>query len=317
MVNYITIDGGTTNTRISLICDGKILDTTKIHIGIINSIDDKDILNTNIKNAIDNILIKNSLGTNDIKCIIGCGMITSEHGLCHLEHIAAPCGIDSLSKGLYTTVIDSISNLPFVFVRGVKKMGDFEITDMMRGEETEIFGLSDKLEMDCLYVLPGSHSKLIYINALGEISDFSTELTGELISAIANNTILKDMIDLSQTEIDDEFLQKGYIYTKNHGINSALFKTRTLKMFFGGNEKQLFSFFLGSVLTSEIENIINSTAKRIVIGGKAQLKNPMATLIKLNSDKIVLPISDEISNCATAYGCVKIYENSLGIKLNF
>ena len=33
MAVYITIDGGTTNTRISLVCDSEIKDTVKLNIG--------------------------------------------------------------------------------------------------------------------------------------------------------------------------------------------------------------------------------------------------------------------------------------------
>lgn len=34
MANYITIDGGTTNTRINLIINKKILDSVKLNIGV-------------------------------------------------------------------------------------------------------------------------------------------------------------------------------------------------------------------------------------------------------------------------------------------
>ena len=34
MANYITIDGGTTNTRVSLICNDTILTTKKMSIGV-------------------------------------------------------------------------------------------------------------------------------------------------------------------------------------------------------------------------------------------------------------------------------------------
>lgn len=310
MGNYITVDGGTTNTRITVICDGKIIDSAKFNVGIRNAINNKEVLFNTIKVGIQNLLEKNSLCEDEINCIIGCGMITSEFGLCHLEHINAPCGISELSNGLFKTVIDDISPLPFAFIRGVKINADFESADMMRGEETELFGITDEIEKDGLYVLPGSHSKLIYTDDEERISHFSTELTGELISAVANSTILKDIIDLSQNETDSEFLQKGYLYTKQHGINAALFKTRTLQLFFECDKKQLFSFFLGSVLTAEIENIIKSNALKVIIGGKHQLKAPMATLLKINSDKNIVTVSDIASEYATAYGCVRIYENN-------
>ena len=46
MANYITIDGGTTNTRVSLVCNNTILATKKMSIGA----GKKDIVS--LKNAI-------------------------------------------------------------------------------------------------------------------------------------------------------------------------------------------------------------------------------------------------------------------------
>lgn len=90
----------------------------------------------------------------------------------------------------------------------IKVGGDLlENTDMMRGEETEFIGLSEKLQSGCIYVLPGSHSKLIKTDEQGRISSFVTTLTGEMIFALSQSTILKDAVDFSQTETDFEWIQ--------------------------------------------------------------------------------------------------------------
>ena len=39
MANYITIDGGTTNTRVNLVSEGKVEDTVKLGIGVKNNTD--------------------------------------------------------------------------------------------------------------------------------------------------------------------------------------------------------------------------------------------------------------------------------------
>ena len=44
MSNYITVDGGTTNTRISLVVNGNIVDTIKYNVGAGKSIENKNIL---------------------------------------------------------------------------------------------------------------------------------------------------------------------------------------------------------------------------------------------------------------------------------
>ena len=42
MANYLTIDGGTTNTRINLVAEGEIVETAKLKIGVKSNINEKD-----------------------------------------------------------------------------------------------------------------------------------------------------------------------------------------------------------------------------------------------------------------------------------
>lgn len=312
MGNYITIDTGTTNTRISVVCDGKSIDSFKCKVGVRDVKNNPNILKKTIKSGITEILSRNNLTENDIECIIACGMITSELGLCNLPHLNVPCGIEELTNGLHNTEIPEISSLPFVFVRGVKSEGEsFETTDVMRGEETELSGLTDCIEPDSLYILPGSHSKLIHTDNMGRISCFSTELTGELMGTVAGSTILNQNIDLSvDVEVDNEYLKKGYLYAKEHGINAAFFKVRILKNFFGCTKPQLYGFFKGAALCSEIENIIKSGAKKVIIAGKAKLKDLMCYLLKEFGEGEVISVPDSVSDNATSVGMVKIYEYS-------
>lgn len=312
MATYITVDSGTTNTRISLIIDGAIADTLKFGVSVSGNETRKERLLKQLKNGISDILERNQKSTKDISRILASGMITSEIGLIELEHICAPCGINELAENVYETTIKEISEIPFVFIRGVKYLSG-EHVDMMRGEETEIYGISDNPNESTLYVLPGSHSKLIYVDNNNRIAEFSTELTGEMINAIANNTILSSIVDLNQSAEDTEYLQKGYLYAKEHGINAALFKVRSLNKFSNVNSVQTLSFFMGIILSCEIENIIKSPAEKVVIGGKNQLKEPTAILLKINSTKKIEKVSEEIAGNATVYGAVRIYESSLNM----
>lgn len=312
MATYITVDSGTTNTRISLIIDGVIVDTLKFGVSVSENETRKECLSKQLKKGIADILERNQTSANNISRILASGMITSEIGLIELEHINTPCGVNELAENVYETIIDEISEIPFVFIRGVKYVFGNNI-DMMRGEETEIYGISENTEESTLYVLPGSHSKLIYMDKDNRITEFSTELTGEMINAIASHTILSSIVDLNQSAEDAEYLQKGYLYAKEHGMNAALFKVRTLKKFSNVSSVQILSFFIGIMLSSEIENIIKSSAKRVVIGGKNQLKEPTAALLKMNSSKQIEKVSNEIAANATVFGAVKIYERYLNM----
>lgn len=307
MKSYITIDGGTTNTRVSLVTDGNVIQTIKISAGAKSGIDDKTHLEKEIKAAVDTLTQNNDR----IEKIIASGMITSEFGLYNLPHIHAPAGIGELHTGMYETVLPQISEIPFVFIPGVKTGGtDLEQTDMMRGEETELIGMAEHLRSECMYVLPGSHSKLIKTDKQGRIAEFATALTGEMIFALSQGTILKSAVELSQTEIDDEYLISGYKYCDRNGINEALFKTRILKNSFHCTPSEAYSFFMGTVLQAEIKEIIKAKENTVIIGGKEIIKKAMIKLLHTLCKKEITGISAETVDFAPAIGAIKIYEYS-------
>jgi len=308
---YITIDGGTTNTRISLIRDKKFIDGVKINVGARKSIDDGDILKKEIKRAIEELLIKNRLKEKDVECILASGMITSEFGLCHLEHIKAPAGIRELHEGIERVCLGEVSEIPFAFIRGVKLAAeDFESFDVMRGEETELMGIINEDYGECIYILPGSHSKIIKVDDEGRIVDFSTMMTGEMINALSSQTILKDAVDLSISEIDNEYLLRGYDYAEKEGSNKALFKVRVLKNFFGRDKTEVYSFYLGAVLCGEIKQIIDNKIKTVVLGGRKQIKNAIAEILKNRDNKKVILLDESSVDMSTSIGAVRIYENA-------
>lgn len=306
---YITIDGGTTTTRVSLVADREIKNTIKLSVGARKSMDGGADYKGEIGNAVNKLLAESGLEAKDVSRILASGMITSEFGLCNLPHIVAPAGICELHENMHETVIPEISDIPFVFVRGVKSVSeDLSETDMMRGEETELCGLMSQGDGECMYILPGSHSKLVFTDKDGRISKFSTMLTGEMIFALSQSTILKDAVDLSISETDEEYLLMGDDYCRKHGINEALFKVRILKNLFGATPVQCYSFFLGVVLSAELDAVRGCDIGKIVIGGRSQIKNAMAKILGKTTDKEIVCADDKAVDESTPTGLVKIYE---------
>ena len=308
MANYITIDGGTTNTRLYLVCDYKIIDSIKLNIGAKKCAEGNTLLKNEIKKSINILLNKYDIKEEDITRILASGMITSEFGLCNLEHITTPAGIEELHNSMHEVMINDISSfIPFVFIRGVKydKENVLE-TDVMRGEETELFGIIE--DFDSLYILPGSHSKIISTDENGKITYFKTMLTGEMIGALAENTILKSAIDLSCEEIDSDFLKQGFSYCYTNGINDSLFKTRILSSFSHASKTEIYSYFLGVILCDEIKYILKKYAKNIYIGGRKQIKEALFILLKYLTKNNVIMLTDDVVDSSCVKGIIKIFE---------
>ena len=307
MASYITIDGGTTNTRISLVRDMRVIDTVKFPVGAKAGIGNNELLCQSVKDGISDILSKNGLCEKDIEKILASGMITSEFGLYKLDHTHLPAGISELHSTMKEVILENISSIPFVFIRGVKSASDnLAECDMIRGEETELMGIAE--DTDCVYVLPGSHSKIISIDREGRITSFCTALTGEMFWALSQDTILKGALDLSVSETDTEYLLKGYDYCKKHGINEALFKTRVLKAMFEPSQTQVNSYFLGTVLADEIKIITDLAPKKVIIGGRRQFKDALYDILKNRTDISAEKLTESQVDTSVCLGAVKIYE---------
>ena len=309
MTCYITVDGGTTNTRVSLIKDGVCIGTKRYPIGARAGIDGTDAQKGVIREAISELLSAAALNEREVTCILASGMITSEHGLINLPHIQTPAGINELHESMHECIIEDVSTIPFIFIRGVKSVSsELSEYDVMRGEETELVGLEPKAE--CVYILPGSHSKIIYTDECARIKSFYTMLSGEMIAALSSGTILKDAVDLSVTKTDENFLVRGYNYAAKEGLGEALFKVRILKNFFSATPVELYSFFIGAVLSGEIKKILSLNPRSIIIGGKAQLKNALCILLSSLSDTEIITVSGEDADASVWRGAIKVYENS-------
>lgn len=310
MANYITIDGGTTNTRISLVKDYEIIQTLKYNVGARAGIDDNLLLKATVRDGVLKLLSVNDLKEDDIERILASGMITSEFGLFKLDHAVTPVGMSELHEVMREVKLGDISKIPFVFMRGVKtSCTSLEDADMMRGEETELMGIMSDDDGECVYILPGSHSKIIKTDATGKIESFATMLTGEMTAALAQNTILKASVRFCDS-FDSDYLMKGYEYCSKKGINEALFKVRILKNIFNCSDVEVYSFFMGVILSGEVDAVLNIGAPKVVIGGKKQLKEALASIIERKSNCKIVCVCDDAVDKSSSIGMIKIFENN-------
>ena len=302
----ISIDGGTTNTRIALVDNGGVIDRVKISIGARdNAADFKKILGEEIKRLLE----KNKVEKREISFVTASGMITSDAGLLNVAHIIAPAGRTELSQSKKEMFFDEIFHLPVTFIPGIKVLGENLLdTDVMRGEETEVMGLfAYDIKPPFTAVLPGSHTKIVSVNRDGKIENFCTCMSGELIRAVSENTIISRSLNgIFPKKADVEMLKTGYEYAKKNGFNSAVFKVRILDLF---NEEvspeKLYGFLLGAVLQDDIERVLRTSDETVVIAGSDPFRSAYEALLK-DTDKKVITLKDDIAENLAAIGAYKI-----------
>ena len=95
-----TIDGGTTNTRVYLWKDDRIIGEAKRPVGVRNTAMDGS--NTALLQAIRDALLEAAesadVSLQDLDGVVAAGMLTSNLRIAEIPHIAAPVKLDALAK---------------------------------------------------------------------------------------------------------------------------------------------------------------------------------------------------------------------------
>jgi 2-dehydro-3-deoxygalactonokinase len=115
--------------------------------------------------------------------IVASGMVGSRHGWREAAYVKCPAGPREVAAQL--TPVEADGRRVYL-AAGLSYFDEAAQPDVMRGEETEIFGIADAGAR--LIVLPGSHSKWARVNG-DRVVAFKTFVTGELFAALRDHTV--------------------------------------------------------------------------------------------------------------------------------
>jgi 2-dehydro-3-deoxygalactonokinase len=115
--------------------------------------------------------------------VIASGMVGSRHGWREAAYVKCPAGPREVAAHLTEVEADGrrVHLAP-----GLSYVDEAGQPDVMRGEETEIFGVADSGAR--LIVLPGSHSKWARVEG-DRVVAFKTFVTGELFASVRDHTV--------------------------------------------------------------------------------------------------------------------------------
>jgi 2-dehydro-3-deoxygalactonokinase len=116
--------------------------------------------------------------------VIASGMVGSRNGWREAAYVKCPAGPSDVAAHLTQVEADGRR---VVLAPGLSTIDESGQPDVIRGEETEIFGAAESGAQ--LIVLPGSHSKWARVDG-DRVVGFRTFVTGELFAALRDHTIV-------------------------------------------------------------------------------------------------------------------------------
>jgi 2-dehydro-3-deoxygalactonokinase len=181
------------------------------------------------------------------------GMVGARNGWKEAPYVAVPATFGQVVAGVIRLEVKSLDAR---IVPGLIGADDGGVPEVMRGEETEIFGLKSEgreseLPRDTQLCLPGTHAKWVRIKS-GKIAAFSTSMTGDLYKAIREGTILRTCTQQEPTD-GDAFL-RGVARSKQEGeLAHHLFGVRTLVLTGKMQESSASSYLSGLLIGHEVK----------------------------------------------------------------
>lgn len=208
--------------------------------------------------------------------IVLCGMAGARDGLAEAGYVSCPAGVHEwVSAALETALDDS----PVMVLPGFSIRDRHGRPDVMRGEETQVFGALAGREADdgksADLVLPGTHSKWVRAEQ-GRIVQFATCPTGELHARLLGTSMAPGEPGTDDRGHSDGFCA-GIDRARDGGpLIASLFEARAARMLDRQTGDWSRGFLSGLLIGSEIAAMAPSLA-----GGLVPLLVGSADLVRL------------------------------------
>lgn len=130
--------------------------------------------------------------------LIANGMIGAREGWVEAPYLKCPAtALDAAGALVKVTLTDGAV---LHIVPGLRCQSPSGQEDVMRGEETQLWGLEPGDPACCL--LPGTHSKWARLDGWGRVTSFETSLTGELYALLTRHGMLAKLMRFDGERLD-------------------------------------------------------------------------------------------------------------------
>jgi 2-dehydro-3-deoxygalactonokinase len=249
-------------------------------------------------------------------------MITSNLGLHEVPHLAAPVDADQLAAGIVHAPVDGVGDVSFI--PGIKTLpGDLSLGtlaggDVLRGEEAEVTGLRAHLGLTApaTFLHFGSHHKAVDVDGDGRITGSRTAITGELLAAVSEHTILRSsVVPLADLSLDLEAAHEGAAATRAHGLGRALFLVRVGEQIAAVERERMTSYLIGALAALDAPLLPPPSARAtIVLYGHGVFPEVLAALLERDGYDDVVRVDGDTSDRAAVEGAVALYERARAVR---
>lgn len=257
---FLACDWGTTNLRAWLVGgDGEVLAEREFALGVSR-------LGPGEAEKRFASEVRPALNGEGLPAIL-CGMIGSNLGWRPVDYLPCPASLEDLRGGL-VMVADGVRIAPGLAGEGVAG------PDVMRGEETQVFGWlhQDAARLKGRHVIchPGTHAKWILVED-GRVIRFITAMTGELFAVLRTHSVLKNDAPPADEAAFDAGLDAA---DDGSALAARLFSARSRVVAGGEPAESTPSYLSGVLIGSEVASVpqlLGAETREVVLLGDPTL----------------------------------------------
>lgn len=240
----------------------------------------------------------------ELDVVVACGMLTSPTGLSEVPHLVGPVSEAHLASSLIRRDIEGCGEV--LFIPGIRTAE----SDVMRGEETEVTGLRERLNLrgPVNFLHFGSHDKLVYTDDASVLGSI-TNLNGELLSVLTRATILKSntLDPKALSDVDHDWWRQGLDAARQHGLSRAAFLVRVGGLLRSATPVQGSSWLLGALAEGNLR-WVEAAGRDVVtvVYGRATATEPFAVFLREHGFPVQVA-SEADSALAAVTGAARLY----------
>jgi len=240
--HWIAIDWGTTNFRAFLMNENHPLARVASPCGLL-SVENHDFTGALYQHLEPWVAEAGPLP------ILLAGMVGSQQGWNEVSYASLPANGITLLEGIRP--VSTPWGSPAWIVPGLCDESPWQQPDVMRGEEIQLLGLSALHPSPTHFaILPGTHSKHARMEQ-GNITAFSTLMTGELFSLLTQHSLLGRNLPLQH---EDEAVFLSGVIAAQHAVpfSHLIFAARTRRLSGEFAPEHIHSFISGLLIGHEL-----------------------------------------------------------------
>ena len=241
----LACDWGTTNLRAwTLDAEGRVLACREFELGVSK-------LRPGEAAAVLGSQVRPALEARDLPAVL-CGMVGSNLGWALAPYLDCPVGFDELAGRLLTP--DGGEGRARI-VPGVRSEGLGGASDVMRGEETQLFGWlalhPERARGRQVVCHPGTHAKWMVVED-GRLTGFLTAMTGELFAVLRKHSVLRSDDDADDPAAFAEGLDAA---GEGDALAARLFTARARVVGKGAPPESTPAYLSGLLIGAEIASM--------------------------------------------------------------